>query len=170
MIPTIEVIVISLHHLWFPSTSILKEGKGKYRSKKMMWRDKENGTIVPKFNFGRNCANFFVFGRILPRKLFSAKNLGVSMNSTSSRMPDAKSEFGCQKYLLCTRCAWAGWRNICELPWFLRKLSVPCYLLHYSRLCKYFILKNFLSTWIFFHQTMPQSSSHGDANQTELTA
>ncbi len=27
-----------------------------------------------------------------------------------------------------------GWRNICELPWFLQESSVSCYLLCYSRL------------------------------------
>jgi hypothetical protein len=39
----------------------------------------------------------FLFGRILPKALFTAKNIEPSMNATSSRVPTAKSGFGCQK-------------------------------------------------------------------------
>jgi hypothetical protein len=39
----------------------------------------------------------FIFGRILPKTLFTAKNIEPSMNATSSRVPTAKSGFGCQK-------------------------------------------------------------------------
>jgi hypothetical protein len=38
-----------------------------------------------------------MFGRILPKTLFTAKNIEPSMNATSSHMPTAKSGFGCQK-------------------------------------------------------------------------
>ena len=31
-----------------------------------------------------------------------------------------------------------GWRNMCELPVFLRESSVSCYLLCYSRLCTFY--------------------------------
>jgi hypothetical protein len=39
----------------------------------------------------------FMFGRILPKTLFTAKNIEPSMNATSSHVPTAKSGFGCQK-------------------------------------------------------------------------
>jgi hypothetical protein len=39
----------------------------------------------------------FIFGRILPKTLFTAKNNEPSMTATSSRVPTAKSGFGCQK-------------------------------------------------------------------------
>ena len=38
----------------------------------------------------------FIFGRILPKTLFTAKYIEPSMNVTSSRVPTAKSGFGCQ--------------------------------------------------------------------------
>ena len=39
----------------------------------------------------------FIFGRILPKTLFIAKNIEPSMNATSSCVPTAKSGFGSQK-------------------------------------------------------------------------
>jgi hypothetical protein len=39
----------------------------------------------------------FIFGRNMPKTLFTAKNIEPSMNATTSRMPTAKSGFGCQK-------------------------------------------------------------------------
>jgi hypothetical protein len=39
----------------------------------------------------------FIFGRILPKVVLAAKNIEPSMNATSSRVPTAKSGFGCQK-------------------------------------------------------------------------
>jgi len=38
----------------------------------------------------------FIFGRILPKTLFTDKYIEPSMNVTSSRVPTAKSGFGCQ--------------------------------------------------------------------------
>jgi hypothetical protein len=39
----------------------------------------------------------FIFGRIMPKTLFTAKNIEPSINATSSLVPTAKSGFGCQK-------------------------------------------------------------------------
>jgi len=39
----------------------------------------------------------YIFGRILPKTLFTAKKIEPGMNATSSRVPTAKSGFGCQK-------------------------------------------------------------------------
>jgi hypothetical protein len=39
----------------------------------------------------------FIFGRVLPKVVLAAKNIEPSMNATSSRVPTAKSGFGCQK-------------------------------------------------------------------------
>jgi hypothetical protein len=39
--------------------------------------------IIPKFNFGRNCDNFF--GRILPKMLFSAKHMGLSIRGCTHK-------------------------------------------------------------------------------------
>jgi len=39
----------------------------------------------------------FIFGRILPKTLFTAKYIEPSMNATSSRVPTAKIGFGYQK-------------------------------------------------------------------------
>jgi hypothetical protein len=39
----------------------------------------------------------FNFGRILPKLVLAAKGFGLGTKATSSCMPTAKSEFGCQK-------------------------------------------------------------------------
>jgi len=52
---------------------------------------------VPQLLFLAEIVPTCIFGRILPKTLFTAKNIEPTMNATSSRMPTAKSGIGCQK-------------------------------------------------------------------------
>ena len=59
-------------------------------------QNKENGMIVPKINFGRNCANFY-YWQDSAKDAFLCQKSGTGSVATSYRVPTANSEFGCQK-------------------------------------------------------------------------
>ena len=54
-------------------------------------------SVLPKLKVGRRWLPTFIFCIILPKMLFSAINMGLSMYAMSSRVPTAKSELGCKK-------------------------------------------------------------------------
>jgi len=69
--------------------------------------------FVNSYFWQRSCQHFF--GRILPKMLFTDKNIEPSMNDMSYCVSTAKSEFGCQKLKLGTLAAIIKvWHNPCQ--------------------------------------------------------
>ena len=61
-----------------------------------MYVQKAEKNCVCQLLFLAEIVPTFIFGRIMPKTLFTAKNIEPSMNATSSLVPTAKSGFGCQ--------------------------------------------------------------------------
>jgi hypothetical protein len=57
----------------------------------------EKKIVFANFYFWQRSCQLLFLAEIVPKVVLAAKNIEPSMNATSSRVPTAKSGFGCQK-------------------------------------------------------------------------